>query len=157
MGEVIAVEEPFEVELAPDLPVLKGRIDLIEIRTDASGNRRLFLADFKTAARRINDDDICRDQLALYAIAARKTGLLEQIGLPLMLRVDSVLKAKVAEVISIALRPDTATEMRVVAKARQIWKSMSAGICFPNPGWRCPDCGYRRLCVTWPEIGEARE
>jgi RecB family exonuclease len=155
MGEVVAVEEPFEIELAPDLPVLKGRIDLIEIRTGASGNRHLHLADFKTAAKRMDEDDIDRDQLTLYAVAAGKTGLLEQIGLPLVLRADVVLKTRTAEVIPITVPPDRANEARVTAKARQIWKAMSAGVCYPSTSWRCTDCGYRRLCGKWPDIPEA--
>jgi CRISPR/Cas system-associated exonuclease Cas4 (RecB family) len=154
MGEVIAVEEPFEIELAPDLPVLKGRIDLIEIRTGTSGNRYLHLADFKTAAKRMDEGDLDRDQLALYAAAARKTGLLEQIGLPLILRVDVILKTKTAEVIPITVSPDRANEARVVAKARQIWKAMSAGVCYPAPGFQCANCGYRTLCGKWPDIEE---
>lgn len=152
MGEVIAVEEPFEIELAPDLPILKGRIDLIEIRTGTSGNRYLHLSDFKTAAKRMDKNDVDRDQLHLYAIAARKTGLLDQIGLPLVLRVDAVLKTKAAEIVPITISPDKAGEARVVAKARQIWKSMAAGICFPSASWRCGDCGYRKQCGQWPEI-----
>ena len=154
MGEVIAVEEPFEIELVPDLPVLKGRIDLIEVRTGTSGNRYLHLSDFKTAARRMDEGDVDHDQMHLYAIAARKTGLLDQIGLPLVLRVDAVLKTKSAEVIPITISPDKASETRVVAKAQQIWKSMSAGICFPATSWRCGDCGYRWLCAKWPDIEE---
>lgn len=118
----------------------------------ASSNRHLFLVDLKTAAKRMDEGDLDHDQLALYAIAARKTGLLEQMGLPLMLRVDVILKTKVSEVIPITILPDRESETRVVAKARQIWKSMDAGVCFPNPGWRCQDCGYRRLCAKWPDI-----
>ena len=155
MGEVIAVEEPFEIELAPDLPVLKGRIDLIEIRTGTSGNRYLHLADFKTAAKRMDEGDIDRDQLTLYAIAARKTGLLEQIGLPLVLRVDAALKTRTSEIIPITVAPDRANEVRVAARARQIWKAMSAGVCYPAPGFQCAGCGYKTLCGKWPDIPEA--
>jgi len=155
MGEVIAVEEPFEIELTPDLPVLKGRIDLIEIRTGTSGNRYLHLADFKTAAKRMDEGDIDCDQLTLYAIAARKTGLLEQIGLPLVLRVDAALKTKTAEIIPITVTPDRANEVRVAAKARQIWKAMSAGVCYPSPSWMCSGCGYKTLCNKWPNIPES--
>ena len=157
MGEVIAVEEPFEIELASDLPVLKGRIDLIEIRAGMSGNRYLHLTDFKTAAKRMDDDDIDRDQLHLYAIAARNTGLLEQIGLPLVLRVDVILKTKTAEVIPMTVSPDKESEARVVAKARQIWKSMSSGVCYPSPSWMCSGCGHKTLCAKWPDIGEEQQ
>lgn len=151
-GEVIAVEEPFEIELAPGLPVLQGRIDLVEIRTSPSGGKTLQLADLKTAAKRMSENDIDRDQLNLYAIAARRTGLLEQFGLPLVLRIDSVTKSKTSEVIPITIVPNRSEEARIIAKARELWKGMSAGICFPNASWRCPECGYRDLCAKWPDL-----
>lgn len=155
IGEVIAVEEEFEVEMAPGLPVLKGRVDLIEVRKDMSGNRVLCLVDFKTAAKRIGTADIDRDQLDLYAIAMRQTGLLEQVGLPLVLRVDAVTKVKAPEIIPITVAPNPDNEKRVVAKAREMWKAMSSGVCYPAPSWRCSSCGHRSLCGKWPDLGQA--
>ena len=89
--------------------------------------------------------------LTLYAIAAQRTGLLDQVGLPLVLRVDAVLKTKTSEVVPIIVSPSPGEERRTVAKARQIWKAMSSGICYPSPSWRCGDCGYRHQCGKWPD------
>lgn len=99
MGEVIAVEEEFLIQMAPGLPALKGRIDLVEIRSDPAGGRHLHLVDLKTAAKRMKPEDVDRGQLDLYAIAMRETGLLEQLRLPLVLRVDVITKAREPEVI----------------------------------------------------------
>ena len=150
-GEVIAVEEPFSVELAPELPLLQGRIDLIEVRSDAGGKRTLHLVDFKTSARQLGSDDIEREQLDFYALAVRKTGLLSQLGLPLTLRVDVVTKTKAPAVTPVCLAPDPANEARVVAKAQEIWKGMASGICYPSPNWRCSDCGHKTRCGKWPD------
>jgi CRISPR/Cas system-associated exonuclease Cas4 (RecB family) len=107
--------------------------------------------DLKTSAKKITLEDVDRDQLGLYAIAARKTGLLGQFNLPLTLGVLAVTKTKVSEVISLGIKPDQDSENRVIAKARAIWRAMSSGICYPAPGWQCGNCGYARLCAKWPE------
>ena len=155
IGEVIAVEEEFLIQMAPGLPALKGRIDLIEIRCDSYGGKHLNLVDFKTTAKRMKPEDVDRGQLDLYAIALRETGLLEQLRLPLMLRVDVVTKTKQPEVTPIPITPNRYNENRVIAKAREIWKCMSAGVCYPNPGWQCAGCGYKTLCNKWPNIPES--
>lgn len=157
VGEVIAVEEEFLVQMAPGLPALKGRIDLIEIRREPSGDRRLHLVDFKTAAKRMNPEDVDRGQLDLYAIAMRETGLLEQLRLPLVLRLDVVTKTKTPEITPIEITPNRYNENRVIAKAREVWKCMSAGVCYPNPSWMCSGCGFKTLCNKWPNIPQGNE
>lgn len=152
VGEVIAVEEEFLITMAPGLPALKGRIDLVEIRTDESGGRYIHIVDFKTSAKRMAPDDIDRDQMDLYAMAVRQTGLLDELRLPLALRVDVVTKTKSPEITPITLLPDTRNEKRVIAKSREIWRCMSSGVCYPSPSWACSGCGYKTLCGKWPDI-----
>jgi hypothetical protein len=149
-GEILAVEEPFEVELAAGLPPLRGRLDLIEI-TDTPSGKRLQLVDLKTAARRCGAEDIDREQLDLYALAARKAGLPRQFGLPLDLRVDVAAKTRACEIIPLAIPPEPKNEARLVARARAVWRGMAAGVCYPAPGWRRPDCGYKTACGRWPD------
>ncbi len=152
VSEVIAVEEEFLVPMASGLPALKGRIDLIEIRTDESGEKRIHVVDFKTSSKRMGANDIDRDQMDLYALAIRQTGLLDELRFPLTLRFDVVTKTKISNVTPITLLPDTRNEKRVIAKAREIWKCMSAGVCYPSAGWYCAGCGYKTLCGKWPDI-----
>ena len=152
MGEVIAVEEEFHIQMAPGLPALKGRIDLIEIRPNPAGGREVHLIDLKTASKRMKPEDVDRGQLDLYAIAMRETGLLDQLRLPLVLRLDVVTKVKEPEVTPIVISPNRYNENRVIAKAREIWKCMSAGVCYPNPSFMCSGCGYKTLCNKWPDI-----
>ena len=151
VGEVIAVEEDFLVPMAPGLPALKGRIDLVEIRRDEAGDRCLHIVDFKTSSKRMGSGDINRDQMDLYALAIRQTGLLDELRLPLTLRIDVVTKTKISEVTPITIVPDMRNEKRVIAKAREIWKCMSAGVCYPSAGWYCAGCGYKTLCGKWPD------
>ncbi len=152
VGEVIAVEEEFRAPMAPGLPALKGRIDLMEIRRNEVGDRCLHIVDFKTSSKRLGPGDIDRDQMDLYALAVRQTGLLAELRLPLTLRIDVVTKTKISEVTPITIVPDMRNEKRVIAKAREIWKCMSAGVCYPSAGWHCTGCGYKTLCGKWPDI-----
>jgi len=154
-GKVVAVEEPFEVTIAPDLPVLKGRIDLLEIRDDADGVRRLHLVDFKTSARRPAGEDIDADQLLLYALAAEQIGWPDSLGLPLALRFDYLTKVKAPELISVPVADSRHGFARFVEKVRQCWRGVRAGVVFPSPSWRCAGCGYARACGRWPALDTA--
>ena len=140
VGEVIAVEEEFLVPMVPGLPALKGRIDMVEIRTDKAGDRCIHVVDFKTSAKRMSLDDIDRDQMDLYAMAVRQTGLLHELQLPLALRIDVVTKTKISDVTPITIQPDARNEKRVIAKAREIWKAYQQ---------RCPNAP-----LFTPEFGE---
>jgi len=151
-GEILAVEEPFECHLADGIPPLTGYIDLIEIRQDEDGQKRLHLVDFKTAARKPSVDDMEVDQLALYAIGMHRVGVLQQFDLPLALRYEVVTKTKSPEVYSIPVKPTKQDGKRVIEKAKVCSKGMQAGCCFPNPGWQCSSCGFSKLCAQWPDV-----
>lgn len=150
-GEVVAVEEPFQCRLAEDLPPLVGFIDLIEIRTGEDGVRRAYLVDHKTAAKRPGADDMDPDQLALYAIAAHRIGLLREIGLPFSLRYDVILKTKTPELLPIPVEPTRHDGIRLIEKARRSARGMANDVVFPCPGWMCAGCGYQARCREWPE------
>jgi putative RecB family exonuclease len=150
-GKIVAIEEPFSCLLADDLPPLVGYIDLIEIKTDPDGVERLHMVDFKTAARRPSaDEGPDQDQLTLYSIAAFRTGILSQFGLPLMVRVDTVTKTKAPEVVSQPFELKKSGIKRLIEKARVCGRGMKAGLCFPQSGWMCSNCGHNRRCAAWP-------
>jgi hypothetical protein len=154
-GRIVAIEEPFECLLADDLPSLVGYIDLIEIKQGPDGVERLHLVDFKTAAKRPSaDEGPDQDQLTLYAIAAYRTGLLAQFGLPLIVRVDTIIKTKAPEVVSRPFQLKKPEIKRLVEKARVCSRGMKEGIFFPQPGWMCSNCGYNQRCALWPEKPE---
>jgi len=150
-GEVIGVEEPFECNLDDTLPPLVGRIDLLEVRTDVDGVKRLHLVDFKTAATKPGHvNDLASDQLVLYALAAYRTGLIRQLHLPLALRYDVLTKTKSPEFISLTAKPGQQEARRVIEKAKHCWNGMTQGLCFPSEGWQCATCGYKKQCSEWP-------
>jgi len=150
-GEIIGVEEPFTSPTEPGLPPLTGRIDLLEIRTDLDGVKRLHLVDFKTAATRPSTiSDLSTDQLILYALAAQRTGLLAEFNLPLVLRYDVLTKTKSPEMISLTCTPTKQETARVIQKARLCWQGMKSNLCLPSEGWQCSSCGYKSRCAQWP-------
>ena len=59
VGEPVAVEEPFRLQLSEDLPPVWGVIDLVEVSAKGS----LILTDYKTAGTRSEPEP---DQLILY-------------------------------------------------------------------------------------------
>ena len=154
-GEVVAVEESFAVTLAPDLPPVVGRIDLVEIREDADGIRRLHLVDFKTAARRPTGEDLDSDQLLLYALAAEQAGWAKSFGLPSALSFDVTTKTKTPERLSVSVTATQHGLARLGEKIRQCDRAMRAGVCYPAESWACVSCGYAECCAKWPELPAA--
>lgn len=146
-SQVIAIEERFEINLAEGLPPLVGYIDLIEVR-----DGHVCLVDFKTAARKPNPDDVDAEQLILYGLSAHRDGLVKSMGLPLKLEYRFITKTKSPEMILVPVLPDKCDARRVTEKAKIIVKGMRQDICFPNKGWQCAGCGYRKLCAKWPDL-----
>jgi CRISPR/Cas system-associated exonuclease Cas4 (RecB family) len=127
---IIGVEQPFEVELAPDLPVVQGRIDLVRSEGDA-----LILADIKTAASRtLTDTHAVEAQLALYDLAYPATRH-EVI-------VAAKLKAPVITVQPITPWP-TATLIR---HYREVHQAMVHGVRYALRGWACESCPFATRC-----------
>ena len=150
-GEVIAVDEPFIVTLAPDLPPISGRIDLIERRIDADGIRRLHLVDYKLSARRSAKDDLDFDLFPLFALVGEQAGWADTIGLPLALRVDVIAKSRTLELANVPATSVRHKVDRLVERIRQCDRSMKSGVRFPAPSWSCLSCGFSELCALWPE------
>ncbi|MBI4864899.1 MAG: PD-(D/E)XK nuclease family protein [Candidatus Riflebacteria bacterium] len=80
MGRILAVEQSFEVEVAPWLPKLQGRVDVVTEMEDA-----IELSDVKTSRTHWSEDEIesGRGPLVLYREGLRD--LTESIGKPLRL------------------------------------------------------------------------
>ena len=148
---VVAVEEPFRIVIGPDVPPLVGRIDLLEIRIDDDGIRRLHVVDWKTAAKRPSPSEIGSDQLHLYAMAASDMRFVRELNLPLALRVEVVTKTKRPEVVTLAVEHSPKDVARLAETIRHYWRAMSAGVHYPVSGWRCSGCGHAARCASWPE------
>ena len=139
----IAVEAPFEVELADPMTgevldlTLRGRFDLLE-----EGE---VLVDSKTAARTLDDRGIGQHlQLSAYALAY----LLLRHRIP-KLRLDQLLKTKQPRI----ERHETARTVEDLAWTAHLIKrvagSIASGHFYPNPSWRCSECEYFAHCQAW--------
>lgn len=142
---VLAVEEPFRVELAPGVPPLVGVIDLIEER-----DGRAVIVEHKTGAQRFTDQRVADDyQPTAYALAALEMELpgvqsIEDVEV----RFNVLLKLKKPVIDERPTRRTArqANELREVATA--IWAAREAGIFPPNRGWACATCPFRQACAA---------
>jgi hypothetical protein len=151
-SQVVAIEEPVTFRIASDVPRIVGIVDLVEIRKDEDGVERLYLVDFKTAARKPKSGDVSQDQLIFYSLGLQKKGLLPQYPQPLALRYDITTKTKKPELIEERIRPERPEAERLIEKTRRCWQVMSQGVVWPAPSWKCNGCGYQDACRRWPEL-----
>jgi len=149
-GKVIAIEQEVRCSIGDDLPEFLGYIDLVEVTQPEPGKYTLTLVDFKTAAKNPGET-LSEDQLLLYAWAAGQTGLLSEFRLPLSLRYDYMVKTKEPKCGTLTVEPNNRATQRVLAKIRECWRGMEAGIAYPCPGWQCAGCGYKSRCGKWPK------
>lgn len=143
VGRVLAVEEPFRIQLAEDLPPLVGFIDLVEEREG-----RAVIIELKTGAQRFTDQRVADDyQPTAYALAALEMGLpgVETIE-DVEVRFHVLLKLKKPAIDERPTRRSRrqADELREVASA--VWRAREAGVFPPNRGWQCAGCPFREHC-----------
>lgn len=142
-NSIRAVEMPFEVPLADvetgeTLPIpLKGVIDLVE-ENDT-------IVDFKTAARAMSDEDLANNlQLTVYSYAYTHLTKREPA-----LRFDVLFKTKEAKIEHLPTIRTQNDHRKLFFIAKEVLKSISSGVYYPNPSWRCTDCEYRSMCWMW--------
>lgn len=151
-SHVIALEEPFQFRIDPLLPPIHGRIDLVEIGTDASGQKELRLVDWKTSSRKPSSIEATgTDQLILYHMAMKHSHRFSEYDLPVRLQYRIVTKTKTPEVVRQALDPCPLLQAGVAEKVRRIHSAIQAGAIYPNPGWMCSGCPYADECARWPD------
>jgi CRISPR/Cas system-associated exonuclease Cas4 (RecB family) len=128
---IIGVEQPFSLELDPDLPRVEGRIDLI--RRTESGD--LAIADIKTAASRVlTDTHAVEAQLGLYDIAypAAKHEVIV-LG-----------KLKTPTVTIQLITPWPMAQVR--RHYSEVHAAMAAGVRYAVRGWACEGCQFADRC-----------
>jgi hypothetical protein len=128
---IIGVEQPFSIDLDPDLPPVEGRIDLIR-RTETGD---LAISDIKTAGTKIlTDTHAAEAQLALYDVAY-----------PAACHVVVVLgKLKVPTVTLQPIKPWPRSQL--VCHYTEVVHAMSAGVRFAVRGWQCAGCSFADRC-----------
>ena len=143
IGRVLAVEEPFRIDLAPGLPPLVGVIDAIEER-----DGRAVVIEHKTSSARFAAQRVADDlQPTAYALAAL------EMGLPGVSAIEDVevrfhvllkLKKPVIDERPTRRSPRQAEELREVAAG--VWAAREAGIFPPNRSFSCITCPFRQVC-----------
>lgn len=128
---IIGVEQPFTVELDPDLPPVEGRIDLIR-RTETGD---LAIADLKSSSSRLlTETDAVEAQLALYN-EAYPAAQHEVIVLG---------KLKVPTVTIQAITPWPTAQL--VRHYQEVHHAMTSGVRYAVRGWACDGCSFADRC-----------
>ena len=143
-GRIIAIEQAFEVNLAPWLPKLQGRVDLV-IETEDS----IQISDIKTSRSHWGEDEIeaGRDQLVLYREGLRD--VIEEIGKPVRLGWEIVGKVKAPWIERIELKDPPEMATRPIKIATLVLEMIEKGLSVPSPGWGCGGCPFRGPCREW--------
>ena len=150
---VVAVELPLRGDLVEngfDMDFV-GVLDLI--LRDPSDPSTFHIIDHKTAARRYDETKIATDmQLTAYKWLLEKSGYLgdDKDEYDLSLRWDVILKLKKEPRVE---RYTTVREekdiRRFLRTTRVILQAIEQGIFYPQTGWQCVDCGFKRVCYGW--------
>ena len=128
---IIGVEQPFMVELDPELPVVQGRIDLIR-RTETG---ELAIADLKTSSSRLlTETDGVEAQLALYHEAYPAE------------RHEAVVLGKL-KTPTVTIQPITPwPRQQLVRHYRDVHHAMTNGVRYAVRGWQCESCSFANRC-----------
>lgn len=127
---IIGVEQPFTVDLDPDLPPVDGRIDLIR-RIEGD----LAIDDIKTCSSRLlSETNAVEAQLGLYDLAypAARHGVIV-LG-----------KLKTPTVTHQPITPWP--QERVRRQFREVHHAMQAGVRYAVRGWACEGCSFADRC-----------
>lgn len=143
-GRVVAIEQDFNVELAPWLPRVTGRADLLEDQPDA-----LVVVDLKSSASRWSEADVelRADQLVIYKEAFRN--LAQELGKPIVAAFEVVTKTKTPTVERLYLRETDGAIDRQVKIATVVAEGVEREVFLPNPSWTCRKCPWREACRVW--------
>jgi putative RecB family exonuclease len=142
-GTIIGVEEELRGPLAPGLPDLLARVDLLIDVGD-----QLVLTDFKSAKSQWGDGQVAAsaEQLLLYHELVAPIA----DGRPVKLIFAVLSKTKVPSLVLHPVTVDAARTERAKRIAERIWKAIQAGNIYPNPSSnQCPGCPYREPCRKW--------
>ena len=142
-GQILGVEEQLRGELAPGVPDLLARIDLIVESDDA-----VTVTDLKTARSRWSQDQAedAGEQLLLYSELVRR--LVPGKELRLEFAVITKAAKPVAERLPVTF--DSARIARTKRVVERVWTAIQAGNFYPSPSpIACGGCPFRALCRKW--------
>ncbi|MBI2159941.1 MAG: hypothetical protein HYU25_06145 [Candidatus Rokubacteria bacterium] len=65
------------------------------------------------------------------------------------LRFDVLTKTKQPERHRYRTTRDRAANVRLFRLAAEVLRAVEASVFYPNPGWQCKECPFRRKCWAW--------
>lgn len=142
-SRILAVEQRFELNLAPGLPPVVGRIDIIE-----EGDE-ITLVDVKTSAKKWSTQQVDEHapQLILYREAVK--GLAADLGKPVKMAYEVITKTKVPAVERYVITETPEAIERQVKIVELVVQAVKAGLFIPSPGWACATCPFAGPCREW--------
>lgn len=143
-GVVIAIEQPFTIEIGGKIPPLIGAIDLIEM--DKNGN--IIVVDHKTSSSKYAQNKIKKDiQMTLYSIATQINGFSRQTP---KLRFDVLVKTKTPQFQSCLTVRNEKDQMRALRIIKEVWRAIENEIFVPQDSSNfCTSCQYQSYCEAW--------
>ena len=145
-GEVLAVEQPFAVEIGDGL-LVTGIVDLVEIK-----DGRFWIVDHKTS-KGTPSSAFDAEQVALYRLGLQELGVIPE-GADVCLRYDVLRKLKTkGDFISVEVQVAKNDFDQLKAKLAQVWRAIEAGIVYRVRGWQCAGCPWSEACAT-VDLGE---
>ena len=142
--KVIAIEEPFSIDIENlDVPII-GVTDLIE--EDESG--AVIITDFKTSSKAYSIDQVDKNQqLTFYQMAVKNNGFADR---EILLKFDCLIKTKKPKFESYWTTRSEIDEIKLVKKIHQVWQGISKAVWVPNDtSWKHKNCQYRQYCDEW--------
>jgi CRISPR/Cas system-associated exonuclease Cas4 (RecB family) len=142
-GRVLGVEEEIRGTIAPGMPDLYGRVDLLSEDED-----QLVISDVKTSRSRWNADQAeeAAEQLLLYSTLASEL----TPGKKIVTRFLVLTKTKEPVVEEYASQVDHSRVQRTLAGAERVWRAIESGVFYPSPSpITCSSCAFRGACRRW--------
>ena len=136
-GRVLAVEEPFRLDLSPRIAPVHGRIDLAEAAPDG----QIVVTDFKSAGTRKAPDPA---QLVLYREAVRSFSADPDVQVSA--RFVVLLKAREPDVVVHEPEIGPADLQSLTGRYEEVWQPIQSGCSFPVTGWWCGGCQWAGHC-----------
>jgi putative RecB family exonuclease len=139
--EILAVEEPFSLNIPGLSTPIIGVIDLVEI--DDTGT--VIITDFKTTGRKFSSDEVDKHfQMSLYHLAAVYNGFGTS---DIILKLGLFIKTKTPkyeEIFTTRFRDD---HQKILNTIKSVSEGIEKGVYIPNTNsWRCKNCEYASAC-----------
>jgi len=141
-GCIISIEEEVRFRLAPELPAIEMRPDLVEVRGDD-----LVITDFKTSRSAWNDTKVQEQlpQLVLYSYGL--IGLYRDLeATKIVPRFLVVTKAKTPKVQVFEPKATRDDAQKLKHRVLDAWAAMQAGVFVAHESWQCKQCQYQQHC-----------